>query len=410
MSLKDLLVKRRALQLKKMSRYAKYVFNDHFVIVMVFLLGALAYQYSEFLKTLTEEFVWGKLAVALLLTAALLIGKLATLVEAADQVFLSSKEKEWQSYFKQVKKKSMLFPGGTLLLLTGIAMPILFVGEEMSPVDFIPIFLSALILKWGELGIQERALKANSEQIVQRLYLLLLACAFAAYLISFFVSPWLGLAFAFVTVWAEEKGMQKEQAEQLALIAWEKAVQMEENRRARINRLLNLFTDVPQARSHAKRRKYLDGIVQVISGKNNPYQYLFSRTFIRGNNYSGLFVRLLLVGILVLLFTSLPAVNIVLNLLFLYVTGFQLVPLYFELDENMLVRLYPQNRKMKLLGFEQFLFWVLGSESIGLAFAAFWGAGWRTSLTALVLNLLFSIIFIRFYAVKRVQKRDPWAF
>ncbi|UJF15187.1 ABC transporter permease [Jeotgalibaca sp. MA1X17-3] len=56
MNFEDLLKKRRSVQFKKMSRYMKYIFNDHFVIVMFFLLGALAFQYSELLKTLPTEF------------------------------------------------------------------------------------------------------------------------------------------------------------------------------------------------------------------------------------------------------------------------------------------------------------------------------------------------------------------
>lgn len=45
---------------KKMMKYLKYVLNDHFVIVCLFLLGALGYAYSEMLKSVSTDFAYGK--------------------------------------------------------------------------------------------------------------------------------------------------------------------------------------------------------------------------------------------------------------------------------------------------------------------------------------------------------------
>lgn len=43
---------RLARHLKKMMKYMRYVFNDHFILVCVFLLGGLGFYYSQVLKTL----------------------------------------------------------------------------------------------------------------------------------------------------------------------------------------------------------------------------------------------------------------------------------------------------------------------------------------------------------------------
>ena len=37
---------------KKVMKYAKYMMNDHFMIVVFFLLGFLLFQYSTWLKTI----------------------------------------------------------------------------------------------------------------------------------------------------------------------------------------------------------------------------------------------------------------------------------------------------------------------------------------------------------------------
>ncbi|HEO6930782.1 TPA: ABC transporter permease, partial [Streptococcus agalactiae] len=48
--MKKLFNKRRSLFLTQNSKYLRYVFNDHFVLVLMFLSGFLLYQYSQLLK------------------------------------------------------------------------------------------------------------------------------------------------------------------------------------------------------------------------------------------------------------------------------------------------------------------------------------------------------------------------
>lgn len=51
--MKQLYKQRARLHLEKMMKYMKYIFNDHLMIVLFFLLGGLALSYSSLLKTLT---------------------------------------------------------------------------------------------------------------------------------------------------------------------------------------------------------------------------------------------------------------------------------------------------------------------------------------------------------------------
>ncbi|KFN89985.1 permease component of an ABC superfamily transporter [Tetragenococcus muriaticus PMC-11-5] len=41
---------------KHMMRYMQYVLNDHFVLIMFFLLGGIGFYYSNWLKTLTPGY------------------------------------------------------------------------------------------------------------------------------------------------------------------------------------------------------------------------------------------------------------------------------------------------------------------------------------------------------------------
>ena len=82
----DIWKKRSTQHQKKMMRYLKYVLNDHFVIVCLFLFCALGYAYSELLKNLTDTFVYGRIIAVIFFTGLVFIGKLATFLKEGDVV------------------------------------------------------------------------------------------------------------------------------------------------------------------------------------------------------------------------------------------------------------------------------------------------------------------------------------
>ncbi|UJF16701.1 ABC transporter permease [Jeotgalibaca sp. MA1X17-3] len=334
------------------------------------------------------------------------MGALSSLVVEADQVFLSSMEEKWQVHLKQTKIKSILLPGFILLLLTGISIPIVFSGEKFGWMEFLPIFLTAFALKWIEFDIQELEARMGSEKLGRNLRMGLFASSILLFVISFFVNPWLSWGLAMGLAYIGNRWLQKSMMEKHSLVSWEKLIQLEGRRVAKLNRIINLFTDAPHTKNHAKRRKYLDCFVHIFSGTNNPYQYLYSRIFFRGNSYSGLFFRLTIIGFLVLMFASIPAASIFLSILFLYLTGFQILPLYFQLDEHILVHLYPQQRDKRFKGFRKVVMYLLLVESILFTVAVSLGAGLDTAIFSFLLNLIFIILFHSFYIGKRTKKRD----
>lgn len=108
-------------------------------------------------------------------------------------------------------------------------------------------------------------------------------------------------------------------------LKWDRLINQEEKRMASFYRLANMFTDVPKLRDTVKRRKWLDLFLNRISfSRENTYLYLFSRAFLRSSDYLGLFVRLTIIGALAIYFISFGMGQILLGILFLYLTGFQL--------------------------------------------------------------------------------------
>lgn len=404
MTLESVLIKRRATYQKRLSKYAKYVMNDHFVIALLFLVGAVAYQYSNFVKMLPVDFIWGKIVAAFLLAGVLFFGKIATLASAADQVFLVTEEQGWQKIIIEAKKRSMIVPALFILFLVAAAMPVIYIKQAFSAWDFVVLVSIGLLLKWVHLGLEEAALRFDSEDKITQLKALLFIVGVISFMVAFFVHPLLGLLVAGVGSVVFEGQLRDLRTQ---LIDWEKLVTTETDRMVKINRFINLFIDAPTGKEKAKRRSYLDFIVPFISGTGNPYQYLFARTFLRGTSYFGLFGRLTAIGAGILFLSNSVIFNLGLGVLILYVTGFQLLPLYKEVSENVMVRLYPQAEEEKYTGFSQLFLRILMVQAVVFSVATWVGTNDVAGLVALGINILFVLLFIKGYARNRLTKRRP---
>lgn len=404
MTLESVLAKRRVTYQKRLSKYAKYVMNDHFVIALLFLIGAVAFQYSNFVKMLPADFIWGKIGAAFLLSGIVFIGKIATMASAADQVFLVTEEQGWQNVIKDAKKRSMVLPGLIILFLVAVVMPVVYVRQAFSGLDVALLFSIGLVLKWVHLGLEEAALRFSSAGKIKQLKPVLFIVGVVSFLEAFFVHPLVGLAIAAVVGGTIEIHLGSLRTQ---LIDWETLVTTETDRMVKINRFINLFIDAPTGKEKAKRRGYLDFVVPFLSGRGNPYQYLFARSFLRGTSYFGLFGRLTAIGAGVVLLSDIAVFNVALGVLLIYVTGFQLLPLYKEVTENVMVRLYPQAEEEKFAGFSELLMRTLLIQAVVFSVATFVGTDWVSGGIALGVNGAFVILFVKGYAQKRLAKHRP---
>lgn len=66
--------------LQEVRTYSKYVFNDHLKFIFVFIIGAGAYYYQQWLQTLTPSFPTA-LVMAVLLGLVLTAGSIQTLLK-----------------------------------------------------------------------------------------------------------------------------------------------------------------------------------------------------------------------------------------------------------------------------------------------------------------------------------------
>ena len=83
MNSKELWKERFRYFLKEIRTYGKYVFNDHLKFIFVFIIGAGAYYYQQWLQTLTPSFP-AAVVMAVLFGLVLTAGSVQTLLKEAD--------------------------------------------------------------------------------------------------------------------------------------------------------------------------------------------------------------------------------------------------------------------------------------------------------------------------------------
>src|SRR5690625_6758690 len=101
-------------------------------------------------------------------------------------------------------------------------------------------------------------------------------------------------------------------------------------------RLANLFTDVPHIKSRMKKRKWLVACVNRFIPFKNKYtfDYLYRITFFRSGDYLGMYIRLLVIGGLLIYFIPNEWMKLIFFLLFIYMCLFILYILYIHLFLN----------------------------------------------------------------------------
>lgn len=388
---------------KKMMKYLKYIFNDHFVIVCLFLVGAMGYAYSNYLKTVTSYDVKGQLIGVVVFTIVISIGKLATLIQPADAVFMLPKEKAMEGYFKQAKWRSLGLPLFFIVITVGIVMPLLVALGSFAFFDAVYFIITLIILKEIELDTQVSNLKMKNKKE----WCILRSLSFTSFLIinilALFISPIIGLLGAILLTISYRLLLKRKEDSQT--YQWEKMIKDESNRMKRIYQFINLFTDIPALQGSVKRRVYLDPFLEPIKkSNNNVFYYLYARAFLRGTEYSGLYVRLAVIAMLLSGLGNSFVLSLFLTVIFLYLTGFQLLPLYFHFDNLSLNVLYPIKQKDKLKSLKKLLLLLMLFEGLLITAASAVHLSVIEVLILLITSVAFNLGFCQFYLPNRLTK------
>lgn len=403
----DLWPTRRRRHLLKQSKYLQYVFNDHLMIALIFLGGALAYWYSQRLALIKQPVWWGPLVLVPMLLLSLSVGHLATLLRPADQIFLLPAEHQLRKYFDHARVYSLAIPFVAIIAIVGILTPFALRATRIDWLNWLFILISLLRLKDVHLSLQLAELYDFDPQFKQRWTGLFWLFSMIGILIGVYGLGWL---FAILTLGLTILGQsQLYKLLPARRLLWQTAIDKESQRQSVIDRFYNLFVDIPGISGKIRRRQWLDPLLHQFAGtKSTAYQYLYSRALLRRTEYGNIWLRFCLVGVLLIFVINQPLILLIIVLLFLFLTGYQLLPLYHHFDHNALTSIYPidhhqqQRSFLKLMRRVLLIEWFVDAIALVISFRAqLWS--WIIIAAGLAVVLIFAQLYLPF-RLKKKQK------
>lgn len=299
--MKKLFNKRRSLFLTQNSKYLRYVFNDHFVLVLMFLSGFLLYQYSQLLKDFPKTHWPIIVIVSIIILMLLAMGGIASYLEPADKQFLLIKEEAIKEIINSAKKRTYIF---------WLVIQTLFL-----------VLISPILIK---LGLS-----------VFMITLLIFGLG---------IIKWLVITYK-VKVFYNNQNLN-----------WDAAINHEQERKQSILKFFSLFTNVKGISTSVKRRSFLDVILKLISKTpSRLWTNLFVRAFLRSSDYLGLTIRLVTLNILSVIFVNETYLALALAFVFNYLLLFQLLALGHHFDYQYMNQLYPVRLNAKASHLKGFL-------------------------------------------------------
>lgn len=401
-SIQDIWESRLHAYIKEIRTYLRYMFNDHLLFVLIFVVGGGAYWYQGWLKNIPPQFP-SAFVIALFLTFTVTFVHVRTLLKEPDIVFLLPLENQFKVYFQKAfifSFFSQLYP---IIIVYVILVPLYVKVFPVFGVQLFILFIELLLLKLLNQFVQWKMthFPEGTSQVSD------LAVRFTLnfLLIYFFVIQnhlFAGIIFILFELYA----FYFTKVTNNKPIKWQFLIDEENRRLQNFYRIANLFTDVPKLKNKVKRRKWLDWPLSMINYKqSNTFLYLYARSFLRAGDYFGIYIRLLLIGVFIGLTIPLSFIGgIILAAIILFSTGIQLVSLYKQYHNLTIPSLYPLPDKVKKKSFRKLLFILLTIQEVVLTIVLLVKIGWIPGLLQFLMNIILAYWFTYSYVTKRFLK------
>ena len=341
--MKEVFQKRRNVFLGQCLKYLRYVFNDHFVLVLIFLTGFLMVQYSQLLRQFPSQTIIIDIILVLMIVVLLSLGRIATYLEAPDKLFYLPKEIEILQWLSQARRRAFVIWTIMQTVILVLLAPIFF-KLGFSTVTFGILLLALVVVKW--LVMKEKSKVFFSQ----------------------------------------------------GKFSWDAAISYEAKRRQGVLKFFSLFTTVKGSSTSVKRRSYLDGLLGLVKKTHaKTWSNLYLRAFLRSSDYFSLTLRLFGLSLLALILISNRLVAIGLTLIFNYLLLFQLLTLFRHFDYHYLTNLYPISEEQKAANLKIFLkklSYLLSFLELILTFS------WQGA----VLLVLVTVIMTEWYLPYKINK------
>lgn len=390
--------KRLANNFKRQIQFLGLVFNDFFILALIFLFGALMFWYANAMKTIPAKLPFYKPLIAGILMLPFIIGKIATLFKEADRQFLFTEDQNLRAYFKPMLYYSMILPTILIVLTGGILFPFAILKAQLSIATYVSLIIVLLINKYMVLSLEIDALYFNGQRkiwiynLLNFAILLFIVFANAGYL-SILTS------LVFLPFLYHESTLRNE------VFDWRYAIAYEERRKNLVYSIYSMFTDVPEKPNVIKRRKYLDFLLPKKWYKESANSFLYRRTLLRNPDYLNLIIRMGVFAILLSWLLQNPNWSLGIVCLIMFLLLYQLLPLQNVYKRNVMYHVQPidSDSKSALI---KVITYVLLTE--WLIISAFWLLIFKNIQIVIdsVVLFVFLALLVRLYLPMKLSKRN----
>lgn len=392
--------KRSNERFKEILRYGRYMFNDHFMLVLLFAFGAGAFYYKDWVETLDATFPTApifSIVFGLLLTT----GTVITFFKEPDKVFLLPIETELKPYLVRSFILTYIWKAYWVFMVLLVAAPI-YVNTIGTGREFLYFAGLTFLLKGINLWIRWSCeFDSDKETILWDSLIRILLNGAIVFLfikgsyILFVTSLLIFISYGvYYHIRAKKSGLP-----------WERLIENEEKRMVFFYQLANLFTDVPHLRNRVKRRKWLDVFLgRITFTKHHTYMYLYVRTFFRSGDYFGLFTRLTVIGGFLVWGMAGSYIGYIIAVLFIYLTGFQLLSLWKHHEAIIWTDLYPVSQVERKKAFLKLLVNISLIQNIIFTVLFLTSMEWVKGIGLFALLAIFSYCFVYLYCQNRIKK------
>ncbi|WP_088042464.1 ABC transporter permease [Bacillus sp. EAC] len=397
----ELWLKRFRDYIKELSKYSRYILNDHIKFVLVFAFGGGAYYYQQFLKTMSPNFP-AELVISILFSLLVSTGQVMTFFKGPDLLYLLPLEKRMKVYFIRSYITSYMAQIYLLLIFLGIAYPIykkFLLGETTS---FIIFILIIFLLKGYHLFIS--FVHTSNKGILNWGFDYCVRFLSTFFFLFSLLNKWYSLIILLPILLLATYAILIQTISLNKRVQWERNVKLDTTRLSNFYRFANMFTDVPSIQQQVKRRRWADPLINKIK-TNNAANYLLIRTFIRNGNYLSMFIRQLLVGAFVIYLVPTFVGKLIIGFIFLYLIGIQNMTILKQYNYHLLWKIYPYTNVGNRKSISTLLYILLIICTLVFSIIALIMLKSIVSFALIVIvYTLFSVWFIKFYVRKRLNQ------
>lgn len=399
---KELFKERLGEHLKRLNRYLRYIFNGHFMVALIFIIITISVYYQQWLEQMSPSFP-AALVIAIVFGGVASYNPIQSFLKTPDKVFLTVKEEKLQPYFRLSLVYNYVFQLYMVLIVSAAFGPMFekaFPNKSLK--DYFVLIFILLLLKGWNMATNWYMFKVQHSLIrrLDKIIRTFLSVAIFFFLLkgTIFVITMIVLYFAIAL---NNLFLTRKQSG----LAWETMIDNDQIRLASFYRFVSMFAEVPHLSNRLVKRRILSKMVykKVAFTQQATFDFLYRLAFIRSSEYLSMYIRLTILGGIVIYFIPNLWLKLAFVLLFLYMTSFQMIALFHHYRTNIWIDLYPIGREDRVRAFITFLSRITLIQSALFALVFLILMQYVYVFSAFVVGILFNYVFTYLYVKQKLR-------